>query len=295
MEITLGSGRTDKRRMLTVISGLLLALFAVICQVSTVYASETAQATLDLDRQGSIVINTGHVSGETRNPVSGVEVSIYQIAAAGVENGQLIYVPSEGFEGSAEQLNSGLSGEDNSALAKVLAQTAGLEACRVGDAGITDADGNVRFDSLSCGMYLAVQTKAHSGYYTMDPFLIPVPMISENEGISLWLYEVTAMPKFERKTSGGGGHSGGGGGGGGGTTPGGPGTTTTTVTDGSTPGGGLDNDPALDELPTDGTPLALILARTGDNSNVLLLSVMSILSLLIFVVLAVRIARKKRK
>lgn len=98
-----------------------------------------------------------------------------------------------------------------------------------------------------------------------------------------------------QQTSGGGNNPGGGGGG---NTPG---TTTTVTTNtlsgGPTPGGGLSpgNDPALDVLPEDGIPMALMLARTGDDSNVLLLSVMSALSLLIFAALAVRITREKRK
>lgn len=86
--------------------------------------------------------------------------------------------------------------------------------------------------------------------------------------------------------NGGGGGGNNGGGGGGGTTPGGPGVTTTTVTTGFTP---LSPGPDEESLPY------LMLARTGDSSHLLLLTLLSGFSLLSFAALAARFVRDKNR
>lgn len=169
----------------------------------------------DAQRQGTVMVNTSYVTGsgdgQKRNPVNNVEVSLYQMASAGMEAGWLLYEPQPGLEQYREFFNSGFSGEDNAARAKELSDFSGLESFRAGEAAKTDEAGNVSFAGLKPGMYLVVQTAERSGFYKMGPFLVPVPSQADEGG---WTHTVEARPKLEKKP--GGNH---GGGGGGGTTP----------------------------------------------------------------------------
>lgn len=83
----------------------------------------------------------------------------------------------------------------------------------------------------------------------------------------------------------GGGNPGGGSPGGG--TPGGG----TPIPDEPVPGGG---GPALEYLPSSEVPLSMLLAKTGDSSHVMMLSVISAFSLLLLIVLLFGMMRKRK-
>ena len=59
----------------------------------------------------------------------------------------------------------------------------------------TDADGKVKFENLSVGLYLvsSVRTESDGTYYVFESFMISLPGVDEN---SSWIYDVTAKPKM---------------------------------------------------------------------------------------------------
>ncbi|MEW4411835.1 SpaA isopeptide-forming pilin-related protein [Clostridium sp. AN503] len=171
----------------------------------------------DPQRRGIAAITTSYVTGsgdsQKRVPVPGVELSLYRIAGVEIRDGQVFYVPSPGLEAFEEILNSGFTEGGNAEAAGQIDESGNLSALLYGSAQKTDADGKAVFAELEAGMYLAKQTAAKNGYYTMKPFLIPVPMMEEDG--SGWNYKIEARPKIERHTGGntpdGGDHPGGGG------------------------------------------------------------------------------------
>lgn len=177
----------------------------------------------DAQRRGSITITTSYITGsgdnQTRVPVAGVELSLYRIAAVDVQAGQIVYLPSPGLESFEKLINSGFTEGGNVEAAEAISKADNLEALLCGSAQITGADGKAEFADLKNGMYLVKQTAAKKGYYTMTPFLIPVPMMEE-DGTG-WNYTIEARPKIERHSDGGNPPDGGGGGsnGGGGNPP----------------------------------------------------------------------------
>ena len=174
-------------------------------------------ASWDPQRRGTVTMTMSYVTGsgdsQKRVPVPGVELSFYRIAGAEVRDGQVAYVPSPGLEAFDKVLNNGLTEGGNSETAGQIDGSGNLDALLYGSAQKTDAEGKAVFAELEAGMYLVKQTAAKSGYYTMEPFLIPVPMM-EADG-SGWKYAIEARPKIERHTGGdrpgGGDHPGGGG------------------------------------------------------------------------------------
>lgn len=175
----------------------------------------------DAQRRGSITITTSYITGsgdnQTRVPVAGVELSLYRIAAADVQAGQIVYLPSPGLESFEKLINSGFTEGGNVEAAEQISRTENLGALICGNPQLTGADGKAVFADLENGMYLVKQTADKKGYYTMKSFLIPVPMMEE-DGTG-WSYTIEARPKIERHSEGGNPPDGGGSNGGGGNPP----------------------------------------------------------------------------
>lgn len=177
----------------------------------------------DPQRRGTVTVTTSYVTGsgdsQQRVPVGDVELSLYRIAGVEVREGQVIYVPSPGMESFEEILNGGLVEGGNAEVAGQMSEHENLASLLYGSAQRTSMEGKAVFANLETGMYLVKQTAERSGYYTMKPFLIPVPMMEENgDG---WTYLIDARPKIEKHSGDGRPPGGGDPPGGGGNPPGG--------------------------------------------------------------------------
>lgn len=156
---------------------LLLLLFAQM----TLFAS--ASDAVDREEAGSVSVTLK--DGDTA--VSGAEITLYQVAAAESENNGLQFVFTEDFKGFG-----GTPMDLTEDAASRLADYAVQNSVR-GKALRTDENGSVRFEGLSLGLYLAVQSGSVPGYSDCSPFLASVPTKSDGN----WIYDIDATPKTD--------------------------------------------------------------------------------------------------
>lgn len=172
-----------------------LCVLLLVCTINRiVFAAETQTESLpDLDKTGSVIITMRDTdSGET---VSGGSVLLYPVADPVEVNGDFSYEFTESFS------DSGFALEDI-ATEKLAADLADyVERNHIkGTARDVKEDGTVFFDDLKTGLYLVTQKSPSEGYEAIRPFLVSVPVQSEDGS---WIYEVDASPKVELKTSSG--------------------------------------------------------------------------------------------
>ncbi|MCD8083800.1 MAG: hypothetical protein LUE86_09910 [Clostridiales bacterium] len=187
--------------------------------LALIFSIEThffACATEDLLKTVRLTVHTACVTdGGIRSAVSGIEITVYQIASATAQDGELIYdKTTEVLEDYEYELCDGVdsdSSEIASEIAGVIANDRVLAEKLYVDSCLSDSDGNAEFCVMP-GLYLVVQTNSVNNYQSICPFFVALPMFSE-DGTG-WNYDVNAFPKLARSDTTGGekAHSGGGGG-----------------------------------------------------------------------------------
>lgn len=175
--------RNNKKRFIA----LLLVAVALLCQV-------TAGA-LGLTKKGSIELAIQNGSGD---PVSWVEVTLYQVGTVHTENNNLYFDALEGL-GSVE-LN-GLTAARNQETAAALLETVKGMGGIASWKARTGKEGTVSFGDLEMGVYLATQTNFNANYFAFEPSLVYLPATSADG--SKWETEIQAVPKVEARPSGG--------------------------------------------------------------------------------------------
>lgn len=165
------------------------ALFFLLALLGSFPGAALAAGGVDLARTGSITVVLRE-GGEDREAVPDARITLYHAADVKTENGKLVYQYTPDFAPCGAALDD-LNAEG---LAEHLAGYAAREKL-TGVTGTTGRDGRVTFEDLPMGLYLAVQKGRVSGYYTMVPFLITLPMMN-GEGTG-WLYDVEASPKVQ--------------------------------------------------------------------------------------------------
>lgn len=158
--------------------GIVLAFCALVPAVAHAEVVDTTKT-------GSITAT--FLDPDTGKAVAGGEVEIYQVARVQKDNADLSFVFTDAWAGCGVSLGDLTDGE----LANKLfaAKPAGATALGKATAG---SDGVVRFNGLELGVYLVVQTQAATGYKSIEPFVVSVPL---QQGES-WLYNVDATPKM---------------------------------------------------------------------------------------------------
>lgn len=168
---------------------LAIVMFSISMPISVL-----ASNTIEMNRLGSIAINTYSTDSGTGSPVSGIKFTIYKVA--GITNTGDFYLTND-FWGSGIQLNKLTTNAEISAATKTLSSYASAKNIS-GSSEVTDSYGIVRFKNLTLGCYLIVPdiNSINTNIYTIyDPLLISVPMKSSN-GAS-WIYDITAYPKSD--------------------------------------------------------------------------------------------------
>ena len=163
---------------------LLFALLTFAVNVSV----GAAEAVPDLTRSGSISIALFDQKKNTA--VSGGELTLYRVADVVTQNGNYSFQYTNGFENCGTVLDL-----NDNALAEKLYASCPTSA--VGTAEAVDVQGHVRYDDLSAGLYLIVQTKGSADYETIAPFLVSLPLQEDDD----WVYDVDATPKVGTVTS----------------------------------------------------------------------------------------------
>ena len=172
---------SKNRKSLTI---FLAALALVLSLFLAMMPHQTLASDLpDLEKTGSITVTLK--DGST--PVSGGEITLYQVALATVTDGDYSFSFTNGFENCGIDLSnledSSLASELEAALSDIAASTTLT----------TGSDGKAVFTDLTPGLYLFKQTKAADGYESISSFLVSLPQ-KENGS---WIYEVDASPKME--------------------------------------------------------------------------------------------------
>lgn len=144
---------------------------------------------INLTLSGSISVTLE--DNATNKSVSGAELNLYQVASVYKSGYQLTYTFTDEFKDCGMSLDD-LRQDGLEIHLSSYADQQGLSAVAT---ETTDSNGLALFPNLETGLYLVRQTKAADGYYSMDPFLVTIPMTIDNE----WVYDVDASPKVEAK------------------------------------------------------------------------------------------------
>ena len=129
------------------------------------------------------------------NIVDGAQISIYRVADIYVENYLVFYEPLIG-----DYTYESITAEESAEIALSLSDY-------VSDAyatKTTDSSGTAFFEDLEAGMYLVVLDEEYTDdagtIFTFDPFLVSVPLATEeSDGVS-WTYSVESFPKSTEVT-----------------------------------------------------------------------------------------------
>lgn len=162
--------------------GLVLVLTLAVMAGAAVTAGAAETADLDMDRTGSISLTLKDSDG---NAVSGGAVTLCQVAAFYLDDGDMAYALTDAFAGFTSLLDV-----EDSGLASELATYAEDNSVS-GTTVSVGEDGEISFSNLTLGLYLVVQTTESDHYKTINPFVVTVPM--EEDGV--WVYAVDASPK----------------------------------------------------------------------------------------------------
>lgn len=160
----------------------ILAVLLVVL-ITSVSVAQAAGSAPDLTRQGSITVTLR--DAQNGAAMSGGELTLYQVADAVFQDGNMAYRYVNGFENCGVSL----ANLEGSALADQLEKH--RAASTVGKPQTPDANGQLTYSGLTAGLYLLVQTKAADGFETIQPFLVSLPMGTD----SGWAYHVDASPK----------------------------------------------------------------------------------------------------
>lgn len=158
----------------------------MLCSVSLTALAAADSPSLDWSMSGdsSIMVEIKDEDGEM---VTDGSLTIYQVALLEQNNGDMVYSFTSDFSGCG--LSLGNVTADSTTLASKLA--AYVSANHITSTSKTNTNGTVVFDNLELGLYLIVQTTESAGYYTMNPFVVSVPLDVNDT----WVYNVDASPK----------------------------------------------------------------------------------------------------
>ena len=162
----------------------LAALLVVLClAVCSAVPALATSANISLNRTGSLKVTLYDHQNDL--PLHGGRMTLYKVADIQRKNGDLSYVYTGSFAGCTIELGDLSSSTLASSLQKLLPTTAqGIEE-KISESG------EVTFENLPLGLYLAVQTEASKGYEAINSFLVSIPLKDGNN----WIYDVDASPK----------------------------------------------------------------------------------------------------
>ncbi len=170
---------------------LTLILFFVLPLQAGVFAYA------DNQEVGSIRIVMKDKQGKA---LQGAEITLYQVADLDENNGQAIYVPTQGFVASNIPLPVDMTADENIQTSTALIQYIIKEKITA-DSALVDKAGSVNFTGLAKGLYLIRQTGSVAGFRDIVSFLVALP-ITEEDGQTI-NYDLVVVPKVLESSGGG--------------------------------------------------------------------------------------------
>lgn len=180
------------------VAAAVLALPARVAQAATTVAAGSGRGTIVIEQ----------TDDDTKEPVAGGTVAIYQVGVLG-EDAYAYVAPFDSLAGRYDltekirESQGTYSGEtdskyktDTEYLAR-LAEVAESEGTPVVEPQEVGADGVLSVSGLDEGAYLVVETEPAPGYNTFNTFLVTVPL----EGADEDGYKVDASPKLDPVTT----------------------------------------------------------------------------------------------
>ncbi|MCD7864375.1 MAG: hypothetical protein LUG61_12940 [Lachnospiraceae bacterium] len=160
--------------------------FALLCGMGITASAAADSPSLDWTWDGKSSI-TVELEDENDNVVYDGVLTLYQVALLEQDNGDMVYTFTSAFSGCGVSLDDVSS--DSTALASKLSDY--VTARSITGTSVNNTNGTVVFDNLQLGLYLIVQTVESNGYYTLNPFVVSVPLAVDDN----WVYTVDASPK----------------------------------------------------------------------------------------------------
>lgn len=159
-------------------------------------------------RTGSLTLDLQYVDEATKTPISGANITIYQVWEYDDESNIKMLSPFQ--YANASSIDEDTTAEEIQALTNTfLSQKNGATSA---GSGTSDGNGKVGFNDLTYGLYLVVQeepAEVSGTKYFMAPFLVTVPYRQEGEtdyqddptaynknDDTTYVADVTAAPKF---------------------------------------------------------------------------------------------------
>ena len=157
-----------------------VSLLLILALLGSVCAAVSADQMPDHSRTGSISVSMAYL-GE---PVPGGNLMLYKVADVSHEDAVFVYTEAfSGCEMSLEDIQDPMLALELEAIAR--------EQELVGTTKNMDENGRAKFENLTIGLYLLVQTEPAPGYNKVNPFLVSLP--GQREGA--YIYDVDASPK----------------------------------------------------------------------------------------------------
>lgn len=157
--------------------------FISILGINVVNASSQI---IDFSKKGSINVTLIESTNGTKVP--SVEVTIYKVAKAEVENNNLIYKNLD----ELKSCNIDFSTIDDKNITTEMINCIESQDVYRQEA-ITNTEGVASFKNLDLALYLVVQTNKVEGYSSFNPFLVMIPQQNDNS----WIYDVDTKPKTD--------------------------------------------------------------------------------------------------
>ncbi len=168
-------------------AAVILAAVLLFGTCMTAFAAGTGTPDPDFNEKGSITV-TLH-SEEADAIVTDGALTLYQVADLYLDDGNMACSYTEDWDGCSASLEDPTIATLASDLA-AYAEDNGIAGIQTLD---VNEDGSVTFTGLPLGLYLVIQTTQSEGYFTVDPFVVTVPIAGE----SGWIYNADASPKVE--------------------------------------------------------------------------------------------------
>lgn len=176
----------------------LVLILIVITGGTVVFASDTSNVMPSLPGEPyslTITMQSSNPDG-SETPITGAEVSVYQVADLKVKYGGAYYTLKPGFEDTGISFEN-MTAEESQDAARLFAETAENEKI-AGVSRVSDKNGVIRFTDLKPGAYLVRLDRYgdhDAGYTAMDPFLVLVPGIEKQPSGNRWISHVRVVPK----------------------------------------------------------------------------------------------------
>ena len=168
--------------MMTKIRKYFLMMVMVLISILPVFADTTSNV-VDFSKKGSLSIALSETITDTK--VKGADIVIYKVADAYSLDYNLAFDYEDSLEKHQEEL------EDGKITHEILESVKTNKVSNL--KGVTNVSGIVSFSELDLGLYLVTQSNQVDGYSDMDPFLVMIPQVYDNQ----WLYDIEATPKVE--------------------------------------------------------------------------------------------------